>query len=65
MGNIVNGIDYKLHPDVVPAFNQPSKFDPLLGFPNGRKEKGDFGNFLKLICFLKLPLKSLNIIVLK
>ncbi|CAH1395689.1 unnamed protein product [Nezara viridula] len=39
MGNISTGINYKLHPDEVPAFNQASKFDPNFGFPNGRKEK--------------------------
>uniref|UniRef100_A0A2C9KSY4 NADH dehydrogenase [ubiquinone] 1 beta subcomplex subunit 7 n=1 Tax=Biomphalaria glabrata TaxID=6526 RepID=A0A2C9KSY4_BIOGL len=30
---------YVSHPDTAPDFNKPPTFDPLLGFPNGRKER--------------------------
>lgn len=40
MGNVSTGLSHKLHPDTYPGPNQPSKFDPLYGFPEGRKEKG-------------------------
>ncbi|BET00119.1 unnamed protein product [Nesidiocoris tenuis] len=39
MGNLQAGIDYKLHPDVVPHPNQKSKWDPNYGFESPRKEK--------------------------
>ncbi|KAK9500158.1 hypothetical protein O3M35_001472 [Rhynocoris fuscipes] len=39
MGNTMNGINYKLHKDVTPHPTQQSKYDPLYGFPDGRKEK--------------------------
>lgn len=40
MGNLATGLNYTFHKDVVPRPDQESKFDPLYGFPNGRKEKG-------------------------
>ncbi|XP_066908202.1 NADH dehydrogenase [ubiquinone] 1 beta subcomplex subunit 7 [Halyomorpha halys] len=39
MGNIATGLSHRLHPDEVPGPNKPLQFDPLIGFPNGRKEK--------------------------
>ena len=35
-----NGITLALKPEVTPSPNQESQFDPLYGFPNGRKERG-------------------------
>lgn len=37
-----NGITLALKPEVTPSPNQESQFDPLYGFPNGRKERGTF-----------------------
>ncbi|XP_014250701.1 NADH dehydrogenase [ubiquinone] 1 beta subcomplex subunit 7 [Cimex lectularius] len=39
MGNLQNGAAYKFSDDPVPHPSEPAKFDPLYGFPNGRKEK--------------------------
>ncbi|CAL1546845.1 unnamed protein product [Lymnaea stagnalis] len=30
---------YVSHPDTAPDYKNPPTFDPMLGFPNGRKEK--------------------------
>ncbi|KAH9504138.1 Elongation of very long chain fatty acids protein 1, partial [Bulinus truncatus] len=30
---------YVSHPDTTPDYNKPPTFDPLIGFPNGRKER--------------------------
>jgi hypothetical protein len=40
MGNLPSSIDAALHADVAPDYKNPSKFDPLTGFQNGRKERG-------------------------
>ena len=39
MGNLPSSIDAALHADVAPDYKNPSKFDPLTGFQNGRKER--------------------------
>ena len=43
MGNSMIGLMYKKHvsePENMPDEKQPPTFDPLYGFPNGRKERG-------------------------
>lgn len=40
--NIASGYRLYMHPDVTPAPNEKSKFDPLYGFPEGRERKGNF-----------------------
>ncbi|KAL5016698.1 hypothetical protein ScPMuIL_006287 [Solemya velum] len=37
MGNMMYA--YVTNPDTVPDYNAPPTFDPLQGFPNGRKER--------------------------
>lgn len=37
MGNV---IARAVHPEVTPAPNIEPSFDPLFGFPNGRKQRG-------------------------
>ncbi|XP_059143065.1 NADH dehydrogenase [ubiquinone] 1 beta subcomplex subunit 7-like [Physella acuta] len=37
MGNM--WYTYVSHPDTAPDYKNPPTFDPLLGFPNGRKER--------------------------
>ncbi|KAF6198531.1 hypothetical protein GE061_008279 [Apolygus lucorum] len=39
MGNIQAGIDYKMHPDVVPKPDHKSNWDPNYGFSSKREEK--------------------------
>lgn len=47
-------------PDVQPDYNNPPKFDPMIGFPNGRKLRGLYCNYelvynfttIKLIIYL-------------
>ena len=57
MGNLPSSIDAALHSDVAPDYKNPSKFDPLTGFQNGRKERGfhlsiQAYSFAELDCFL-------------
>lgn len=48
MGNVLfgdyleNGYNLLLHPEIQPDPNKEPTFDPNLGFPNGRKERGEF-----------------------
>lgn len=35
-----NMYDLKFHPEVTPDPSEEPTFDPLLGFPNGRKPRG-------------------------
>lgn len=37
-----NGLGLYLKPDITPDPLKESQFDPNLGFPNGRKERGMF-----------------------
>ncbi len=40
MGQTHGAFVYITAPDTTPDFRQQGTFDPLYGFPNGRKEKG-------------------------
>lgn len=40
MGNMMYA--YVTHPDTAPDIKNPPTFNPLLGFPNGRKERSEF-----------------------
>lgn len=35
-----NALEIYNHPEDAPRFNHKPKYDPLYGFPNGRKERG-------------------------
>lgn len=40
-GNVPsNTVNLFLHPEVTPSPEEEPTFDPLLGFPNGRKTRG-------------------------
>jgi hypothetical protein len=68
MGNLPSSIDAALHSDVAPDYTNPSKFDPLTGFQNGRKERGfhlsiQAYSFAELDCFLFVYCHSLSRVV--
>jgi hypothetical protein len=37
-----NGFALALKPEIIPNPNEDPSFDPMLGFPNGRKKRGNF-----------------------
>lgn len=48
-GYIGNGFNLYFHPEIQPDPSKEPTFDPNLGFPNGRKERGEcLCNLLRL-----------------
>ena len=39
MGHLISAY---IHPDINPDISEPPTFNALYGFPNGRKERGDY-----------------------
>ncbi|XP_050303838.1 NADH dehydrogenase [ubiquinone] 1 beta subcomplex subunit 7 [Anthonomus grandis grandis] len=62
MGNFMghvpqNGIDVYFHPEISPDPREEPTFDPLLGFPNGRKPREMVATEAEMIS-VKLPLED-------
>lgn len=58
MGNYMDA--YVTKPDTTPSPVKEPSFDPNFGFPNGRKERGNYLFIYLLICFIIRLIQQLS-----